>query len=71
MTLGKRNGIFISLGRGSSLSVLVFTIIATPYRIAFYSTDGVEWVVIEWLVDGSFLLDMIFNFRSAYFNAQD
>ena len=52
-------------------SVLVFTIISTPYRIAFYDFDGLEWVIIEILVDLSFLLDMIFNFRAAYFNSQD
>lgn len=51
--------------------MLIFTIISTPYWIAFYEFDGLEWVIIEILVDLSFLLDMIFNFWAAYFNSQD
>lgn len=51
--------------------VLVFTVIATPYRIAFHEDDGAFWTFIEYLVDVSFLCDIIFNFRSAYFNNQD
>jgi len=42
-----------------------------PVRIAFIEDDIVFWVVIDWIVDALFLLDIFVNFFSAYFDQED
>lgn len=51
--------IFISL-------ILIFTAISTPYRIAFIENESMGWTVINYIVDGSFMIDIILCFLSAY-----
>ena len=39
-----------------------------PYRIAFYDTDSLTWIIIDSFADLFFGLDIILNFYYAYFN---
>ena len=44
--------------------MLLFTCFVTPFRLAFYinDPDSITWKRINWLVDGSFSVDMILMF---------
>jgi hypothetical protein len=42
--------------------VLLWCAITLPYRIAFYANDNKTWTVLNYIVDGTFLLDMILTF---------
>lgn len=45
---------------------------ATPLSLAFTNNDqNVGWIVIDSLTDFCFLIDIIFTFRSAYFNSTE
>jgi hypothetical protein len=47
----------------------VFTCCATPYRIAFFDEDELDWIIIDSVVDFFFLIDIIFTFFTAYYGA--
>lgn len=42
--------------------VLLFVAATLPFRIAFYDKDSKKWVVINGLIDLTFLIDMILTF---------
>ena len=47
--------------------VLIFSCFVTPYRIAFAPTpEKTVWVVVGWVIDFFFLLDMVVMFRTAF-----
>jgi len=51
--------------------VLIFTCVVTPARLAFtFSDENIydfdTWEVINLIIDGFFLIDIIFNFNTAY-----
>lgn len=43
----------------------------TPYRIAFYDIDEIEWVIVDSSIDCFFAIDMVLNFFMAYYNEAD
>ena len=49
----------------------MFTAIVTPYRIAFYETDALEWQIIDYLIDILFGFDIVLNFFTAYYKDND
>jgi hypothetical protein len=49
-------------------SILLFTAIFTPYRLAFYDLDDMNWVIIDSIVDLGFGIDIILNFFMAYYD---
>ena len=51
--------------------LIVATAIYTPYRLAYIDEESTAWVVSELGVDSFFLLDMLFSFFSAYYDATD
>ena len=54
-----------------SFSILLFTAIFTPFRIAFYDIDSSEWIIIDGVIDAAFFIDIIFNFITAYYDYSD
>ena len=48
------------------ITLLLFTAIYVPYRVAFLDSVSVGWLVVEYLVDILFLTDIIVNFLTAY-----
>lgn len=51
--------------------VLLISCLLTPFRIAFGEIeDPVEWVIINWVIDGCFLVDIIIIFNSAYYDSE-
>lgn len=42
-----------------------------PVRIAFIEDDVLFWVVADWIIDGTFFIDIFVNFFSAYFDSDD
>lgn len=48
--------------------ILIFTCAVTPYRLAFYEEDSLDWEIINGLVDFIFFVDMILIFNSAYYD---
>ena len=48
--------------------VLSFTVIYIPIRLAFIEKVNRELLVIECIVDGIFMLDIFFNFITAYYD---
>ena len=50
-------------------SIIIFSYIEVPYRLVFEpEDDDLIWQIINNLVDSFFVIDMIFNFNSAFFN---
>ena len=52
--------------------MLLFTCGVTPYRLAFFidQDDPLHWKIINYCVDGSFAVDMVFTFFSAYYDTE-
>lgn len=48
--------------------ILLFTAIMTPYRIAFYDIDTLEWIIVDTVIDLFFGIDLVLNFFMAYYN---
>jgi hypothetical protein len=46
----------------------LFTCVVTPYRIAFFDTDEIEWIVVDSVVDFFFAIDIILNFFMAFYD---
>ena len=47
--------------------VLCFVTLTVPYRLAFSEEDNTTWEVINYIIDISFVIDMIFCFNTALF----
>ena len=47
--------------------ILIFTCLSTPYLISF-ENDSKDWKIINYLIDGCFLIDIFFNFNQAYYD---
>jgi hypothetical protein len=45
---------------------LLFTSIATPMRMAFYEEDDWLWMVLNYLTDGIFFLDILYSFNLSF-----
>ena len=50
--------------------IIIWTVVITPYRIAF-SVDMPDLVVVDWIVDSIFWLDIIICFRCGYLDANE
>jgi len=52
---------------------MIYTALVMPIRVAFMTDneDNVGWVIMDWLCDGIFFLDIFITFFSAYFNDDD
>ena len=53
--------------------MIAYTVIIIPYRIAFLpnSDDLIIWIIVDYLSDGIFAVDIIINFFLAYYDYQD
>lgn len=50
-------------------SVLIFTAIFTPYVMGFLDNQNAQWIVVlETVVDATFLIDIIMNFHFAFYD---
>ena len=47
---------------------LVFTAIYVPVRLAFLEKVSITFLVFEYIIDAIFILDIFFNFISAYYD---
>jgi hypothetical protein len=45
--------------------ILIYTCVATPARMAFAEHDTIGWIIVKWVVDALFLMDIIITFNSA------
>lgn len=48
--------------------VLILTCAVTPIRLAFYQRDDLEWLVVNYIIDFLFFIDIIVIFNSAYYD---
>lgn len=49
--------------------VLIFSCIEVPYRLAFISgDDDITWQILSNLVNSLFIIDMIINFTTAFYD---
>ena len=53
------------------LRCLIFTAIASPYRLAFYDLDDNSWLAVDTLVDFTFAVDICLNFFFAYYDSSE
>ena len=51
--------------------MLVYSIIVTPFRIAFFDNDPLGWILADGSVDFVFAVDIFINFFTAYFDYED
>lgn len=50
--------------------MLMFTCFITPWRLAFYFDEDktpIEWRIINYTIDIGFLIDILVNFNSAFY----
>ena len=45
---------------------MLYTVTVTPYRVAFVETDTSTWLIIEYVIDGLFGMDVLVNCMLAY-----
>lgn len=50
--------------------ILLIVFFLTPYRIAFVNDDTVYWIVIDSLIDFSFLIDIFVTFFAAFYSSE-
>lgn len=50
---------------------LVYTALVMPVRITFFDDSIVAWVVCDWVLDIIFMVDIVINFFSAYFDSEE
>ena len=50
--------------------ILIFTCLVTPYRISLIEKDSTAWKWLNYFIDFSFFVDMIFIFNSAYYDEE-
>ena len=50
--------------------ILLIVFFLTPYRIAFVNDETVYWIVIDSLIDFSFLIDILVTFFSAFYSSE-
>ena len=48
--------------------VLLLVFFLTPYKLAFVDEDNLGWTVVDYIIDFLFLIDIIINFFTAYYN---
>lgn len=48
--------------------LLIVTCVITPYRIAFEQNDTVGWIIANYSIDFLFLVDIILNFNTAFYD---
>jgi hypothetical protein len=48
--------------------ILIFTCAVTPYRLAFFVDEDLEWEIINGVVDLIFFVDMLLIFNTAYYD---
>ena len=51
--------------------MLLFTAVVSPYRIAFVEVDDFTWIMVEYVTDLTFFIDMCLNFFFAYYDGND
>lgn len=51
-------------------TILVFTCLVTPYRIALIKIDSDAWKFLNYFIDISFFFDMLMIFNSAYYDEE-
>ena len=50
---------------------LGYTAIVMPIRITFFDDSYIGWVVVDWIFDSLFFIDLFINFVTAYFDDED
>jgi hyperpolarization activated cyclic nucleotide-gated potassium channel 1 len=51
--------------------ILIITALVTPYRIAMYDADSLNWILVDSTIDFLFAVDIVLNFFMAYYNYND
>ncbi|KAE9052157.1 hypothetical protein PR001_g784 [Phytophthora rubi] len=49
---------------------IVYSIIVVPFRLGYDADATGGWYVLEMIIDGFFLVDILLNFRTAYFDEE-
>ncbi len=47
---------------------MLYSVIITPFRIAFYDYEPLGWLIADTTIDVIFTIDIILNFYMAYYN---
>lgn len=51
--------------------MIIVTSFYTPYRLAFIESSSQPLTIVEFIIDGFFMIDIILTFCSAYYDDQD
>lgn len=51
--------------------LMLYTITITPYRVAFIETDTEIWIIIDYIIDALFMIDVVLNCFMAYMNNEE
>ena len=53
-----------------NMMFILFVCITAPARIAYSDTDNRTWTIIGFVVDTFFLIDLVLNFFTAYYDKE-
>ena len=53
------------------IMLLFYAGIVTPFLISFYPNETIGWKIINYCVDVLFMIDLIINFFSAYYDDEE
>lgn len=59
---------FIQVWTAFMASLMIYTVLITPYRVAFVDTDSVDWIILDNVIDGLFFTDLVMNSLTAYYD---
>ena len=48
--------------------MMIAAALLTPWQLAFVAEDTLEWIIVNAIIDTSFLIDIIVTFRTAFFD---
>jgi len=48
--------------------MMVLAALLTPWQLAFVENDTIEWIIVNAIIDVSFLIDILVTFHTAFFD---
>jgi len=48
--------------------MMVLAALLTPWQLAFVENDTIEWIIVNAIIDVSFLIDILLTFHTAFFD---
>ena len=61
---------FVQVWTAFMATLMLYTVLITPYRVAFVDEDTTEWFVLDIVINALFFVDLAFNSLTAYYDEE-